>query len=94
MFLDNPNLAISRVKERVKLGGHNVPEETIRRPFKSGLKNFFQLYKPLANSWQMYDNTDIGNLTYIASKIDNKFKVQNVVLWERLVKIYDEPKKT
>lgn len=40
------------------MGGHNVPEETIRRRFTSGLKNFFHLYEPLADSWQMYDNTN------------------------------------
>src|SRR5689334_18509082 len=47
LLLDSPDLAVSRVAERVKMGGHFVPEDTIRRRFKSGLKNFFNLYKPL-----------------------------------------------
>jgi predicted ABC-type ATPase len=50
LLLDTPDLAVSRVAERVKMGGHFVPEDTIRRRFESGLKNFFRLYKPLADS--------------------------------------------
>lgn len=52
LLLDTADLAVSRVAERVKMGGHFVPEETIRRRFKGGLKNFFNLYKPLADSCQ------------------------------------------
>ncbi len=40
---------------RVSEGGHGVPEETIRRRYKAGLVNFFELYLPLANSWAMYN---------------------------------------
>ena len=59
-------LAVFRVKERIKNGGHSVPEETIRRRYQSGLKNFFNLYTELADSWQLFDNSD-SNLVLIAS---------------------------
>jgi predicted ABC-type ATPase len=39
------------------MGGHDIPEETIRRRYDSGLQNFFKLYQPLATTWQMYDNS-------------------------------------
>ena len=42
-WLDSEELAISRVETRVKEGGHHIPEDVIRRRYKSGLKNFFQL---------------------------------------------------
>jgi len=94
LLLDNAGLAVSRVTERVRLGGHFVPEETIRRRFNAGLKNFFLLYEPLADSWQMYDNTDIGNLAPVASKMDNTLEVQNSLTWKNLVELYNEsPKK-
>lgn len=93
LLLDSPELAVSRVQERVRLGGHSVPEEIIRRRYKTGLKNFFELYKPIADSWQIYDNTDIGNLVPIASKIDNKLKVQSPLVWEKLIEAYDETQK-
>jgi predicted ABC-type ATPase len=94
LLLDSADLAVSRVAERVKLGGHSVPEATIRRRYKTGLKNFFKLYKPIADSWQMYDNTDIGILAPIASKIGNELEIYNATLWQNLVEVYDEaPKK-
>jgi predicted ABC-type ATPase len=90
LLLDSPELAVSRVAERVKMGGHFVPEETVRRRFVAGLRNFFQLYKPLADSWQMYDNTLMGNLVPIASKIDNITDVQAPQIWGNLWEKYDE----
>jgi predicted ABC-type ATPase len=50
LLLDSPDLAISRVKERVKLGGHSVPEDVIRRRYHAGIRNFFNLYKPIADA--------------------------------------------
>jgi len=38
-------------------GGHNVPEEVIRRRFVHGIRNF-ERYKVLVDSWQLYDNSD------------------------------------
>jgi predicted ABC-type ATPase len=90
LLLDNHDLAVSRVAERVRLGGHFVPEETIRRRYRAGLCNFFSLYEPIADSWQMYDNTDIGNLMPIASKINNKLEMQNPLIWQDLVERYNE----
>ena len=75
------------------MGGHSVPEETIRRRFKGGLKNFFKLYEPLADSWQMYDNSDVGNPTSIALKINRRLEVQNQAVWDNLVEMYDETSK-
>jgi predicted ABC-type ATPase len=34
-----------------------VPPETIRRRYRAGLKNFFDLYEPLVSSWAFYDNS-------------------------------------
>lgn len=39
-------------------GGHNIPEEVIRRRFAHGIANF-ERYKALVNSWQLYDNSGI-----------------------------------
>lgn len=58
LSLPTPELPIKRVAERVAQGGHDVPEETIRRRFWIGRRNFDLLYKPLADSWLLYDNRD------------------------------------
>ena len=57
LSLPNAEFAIARVANRVAAGGHNIPEITIRRRFKSGLNNFQTIYKPLADSWSLYDNS-------------------------------------
>ncbi len=49
--------AVTRVAQRVRQGGHNIPEATIRRCFAAGLRNFEQLYAFLMEGWVLYDNT-------------------------------------
>src|SRR4030067_393740 len=58
-FLSLPDveIAIERVAMGVKQGGHNVPEEVIRRRFTHGIANF-ERYKRPVDSWQLYDNSD------------------------------------
>ncbi|CAN1486926.1 AAA domain containing protein [Fimbriimonadaceae bacterium] len=60
IFLRLPSVetAIARVAERVRHGGHDVPEEVIRRRFESGWSNFQKLYRPAVSDWALYDNTD------------------------------------
>jgi predicted ABC-type ATPase len=58
-FLSLPSAehAIRRVAGRVRQGGHNIPEDVIRRRFASGLRCFEQIYKALVDGWWLYDNT-------------------------------------
>jgi predicted ABC-type ATPase len=49
------DLAVQRVAERVRQGGHNVPEGEIRRKYSSGLKNLRELYLPHVDAWRIYD---------------------------------------
>ena len=44
LWLPSVDLAVARVAQRVVLGGHNIPEDVIRRRYQAGLKNFFKLY--------------------------------------------------
>jgi len=55
LWLDSVDLAIERVEARVRVGGHSIPEETIRRRFERGLKNLFKLYLPVMDSWKVFD---------------------------------------
>jgi predicted ABC-type ATPase len=57
LWLPDAETAVARVRERVQAGGHDVPEETIRRRYERGLRNFFALYQPLATTWRLYDNS-------------------------------------
>ena len=56
LSLPNEDAAVSRVALRVAQGGHNIPEDVIRRRFKAGLENFHNGYSKVVNSWALYDN--------------------------------------
>ena len=55
--LISPELAIARVRQRVREGGHDVPEAVIRRRFTAGLRNFEELYRPMVDEWALYDSS-------------------------------------
>jgi predicted ABC-type ATPase len=57
LWLRDVDVAVKRVRRRVELGCHDVPEATIRRRYEGGLANFFTIYRPLAKTWHFYDNS-------------------------------------
>jgi predicted ABC-type ATPase len=57
LWLPSAELAIARIKERIKEGGHHVPAEDVRRRFARGINNFFILYESLLDSWMLFDNS-------------------------------------
>lgn len=66
LSLPGAELAGARVAERVRQGGHDVPEETVRRRFHAGLRNFFERYHETVDSWQMFDNAEMPGPRLIA----------------------------
>lgn len=89
LWLESPDLAVSRVTERIKMGGHSVEEQTIRRRYRSGLANFFDLYSPIADSWQLLDNSNEYQPTIIASKIkNNEMHVNLIDTWQKVLEKY------
>lgn len=54
--LDAVDQAIDRVAERVRQGGHNIPEAVIRRRFAAGLSNFQKCYCDLVDDWMLFNN--------------------------------------
>lgn len=57
LWLPAPEMAMERVEARVRKGGHSVPGEIVRRRYFRGLENFFNSYRPIADSWLMLDNS-------------------------------------
>lgn len=55
--LHSPQLALRRIAVRVKQGGHNVPRADVLRRFVRGWENFQKSYRPLADLWEVYDNS-------------------------------------
>ncbi len=84
-WLHSPELAVERVAERVRIGGHSVPEEIIKRRYKKSLENFFHLYLPLANNWFLIDNSDKENPLLVAEGTLNNHKIiHQPDIWEKI----------
>jgi predicted ABC-type ATPase len=56
LWLPNPRMAVARVRQRVKKGGHDVPVADIRRRFARSLVHLAENYAPLADRWAVWDN--------------------------------------
>lgn len=57
VYLENVELALARVRDRVLQGGHDIPEDVMRRRFDRSMTNFFLLYRPLADLWMLFNNS-------------------------------------
>src|SRR5204863_4878614 len=57
LALTSPEEAIERVAMRVQQGGHDIPEDVIRRRFAGGLRNFLKVYRDRVDHWQWFDNS-------------------------------------
>jgi len=57
-WLSSPEFAMSRVAERVRKGGHNIPTDIIERRYYRGISNLLRLYIPACDNWIVIDNTD------------------------------------
>lgn len=55
--LPSPEAAIRRVAERVRQGGHHVPDAVVRRRHHVGFRNFETIYRPLVDDWTLFDNS-------------------------------------
>jgi predicted ABC-type ATPase len=86
-WLYSEELAISRVETRVKEGGHHIPEDVIRRRYKSGLKNLFNLFLTRVDNWLVVNNSG-DNYEIIAEGALNEETIHNVTLWEALKRKY------
>ena len=81
VWLNSPELAVQRVSQRVASGGHNIPEESIRRRYRRGVENFFSLYQSLADSWSVYDNSTSPTPVLIASGQEQNENVFDFESW-------------
>lgn len=83
-WLPNSDFALARVRERVQLGGHDVPEATIRRRYQRGLANFFQLYLPLATTWRFYDNSSYRPRLIARGQGQERLVIIDKMLWTHI----------
>lgn len=90
LWIPSEKLALQRIKDRVAEGGHNVPAEDVKRRFIRSIQNFFQLYRPLSDSWMLFDNS--GSVPrLIAEEKDGRANIIDKVLFERIISGKEQP---
>lgn len=80
----------SLVRTRVLEGGHNIEKEVIKRRYKNGIKNLFEIYLPIADEVMIFDNSE-GKSLLIAEKIlESELNILNEIKFKKLKKQYHE----
>lgn len=91
MWLPTADIAVQRVAERVRNGGHDIPEDVIRRRHRKGWINFLRLYRPLVDTWHVFNNEIRGNSALVA--FGKKTETTEVILrevWQQILEAGDE----
>jgi predicted ABC-type ATPase len=90
MSLPTVELALARVHERVRRGGHSIPEAVVKRRYERGLRNFFEIYSPFADAWFMLDNAAGAVPRLVAKRIGRRpLRVLDSSRWDSLRAAYD-----
>lgn len=58
LWVQTPEIAIKRVRDRVEHGGHNIPDDVLRRRYRYGINYLFNTYMPISDRWIIADNTN------------------------------------
>jgi predicted ABC-type ATPase len=91
LWLPTVELAVARVAERVRRGGHAVSEGVVRRRYDRSLNNFFNLYSQFADSWLMLDNSIRPRPRVVAKRaIGRPIRIFNADAWSALRAKYEQ----
>lgn len=83
LWLPNAAVAVQRVASRVRMGGHAVPADVVRRRYHAGRHNFFQMYLPLATTWRIYDSSRGRMPELVAVGNEATTVIYDEALWAR-----------
>jgi predicted ABC-type ATPase len=83
-WLPSPDTAVARVAQRVRGGGHHIPEDVIRRRYKVGLRNMRHLYLPAVHTALIFDNSDGTGILIAERREDGPLVVHDAARWTQI----------
>ena len=89
LWVQAPEIAIQRVRDRVATGGHNIPEDVLRRRYAAGLKYLFEIYMPICDRWMIADNSG-PTFMLIAEGDDKRTIIKDEDKFKRIRKMISE----
>jgi predicted ABC-type ATPase len=87
LWVPSVELTLARIRERVLRGGHDVPEDVVRRRFSRSITNFLVFYRALSNRWILYENS-AAEPVIIASEEAGQLRVSDTKRYNDLVTLY------
>jgi len=76
------------VKSRVIEGGHDIPEDVIRRRYIAGIKNLFEIYLPICDYWMIFDNSQVPTNIIAEGYSDKEIDILNNLIFEDIKSKY------
>lgn len=89
LFVGSADVCVARVAERVQKGGHHVPEADIRRRFTRSLRNFWRIYREMADHWVLLYN-GLTTLQDVSAGSHQQIAVRNPALFSTFLEIAGE----
>ena len=90
-WVPSPEHAIARVRRRVSRGGHSVDPEIVRRRYSRGLRNFFEIYRDLADEWHFVNNSQSSGPQPIAFQpVGDTIHIVDAAIWNQVVERYGD----
>ena len=88
LWIPDVRLSLARIASRVKRGGHDIPEKVVRRRFHKGIDNLFNHYRPILDSWMLFDNSG-DTPQEIAEEKHSELRMYNRDLYEKILKLVE-----
>lgn len=91
VWLESPELARARVAKRVASRGHAVPDDIIERRYGRGIHNFLTLYRPLAHTWTVINNSGSAGVVVAQKNLEDETEIFQFDDWESILKWENSP---
>ncbi len=83
-WLSSPDLAIQRVAQRVRNGGHDIPQDVVIRRYQAGINNFFNIYMSNVDYWLLADNSNTPRVIVAEGGRGVKTNISHADLFNRI----------
>lgn len=85
-WLKSPRQAVERVAERVRKGGHHIPDDVVARRYYEGLNNLFKIYMPIVDTWLLVNNSETPRMLVATGGRSQKTEIVNVECYKMIKK--------
>ena len=83
-WLSSPDLAIQRVAQRVRNGGHDIPRDVVIRRYQAGINNFLNIYMSNVDYWLLADNSNTPRVIVAEGGRGVKTNISHADLFNRI----------